>query len=97
MGAKRRRLHVRLRPGATEHEGTPRPSPDARSQRSRGLRLPFTPNRAFKKRPRLISRAKDMHYFLRDARSSARAFTFISLKSLKPLPRLQAAMDSAAT
>ena len=25
--------------------------------------LPFTPNRAFKKRPRLISRAKDMHYF----------------------------------
>ena len=25
--------------------------------------LPFTPNRAFKKRPRLISRAKDMHYY----------------------------------
>jgi len=24
--------------------------------------MPFTPNRAFKKRPRLISRAKDMHY-----------------------------------
>ena len=24
--------------------------------------LPFTPNRAFKKRPRLISKSKDMHY-----------------------------------
>ena len=63
----------------------------------RDLWLPFTPNRALKKRPRLISRVKDMHYFLRDARSSARAFTSISLKSLKPLSRLQAAMDSTAT
>src|ERR1700752_1034964 len=25
--------------------------------------LPFTPNRAFKASPRLIARAKDMHYF----------------------------------
>ena len=25
--------------------------------------LPFTPNRAFKKAPRLIARAKDMHYY----------------------------------
>jgi beta-alanine--pyruvate transaminase len=25
--------------------------------------MPFTPNRSFKKRPRLIARAKDMHYF----------------------------------
>ncbi len=25
--------------------------------------LPFTPNRAFKKRPRLIVRSKDMHYY----------------------------------
>ncbi len=25
--------------------------------------MPFTPNRSFKKRPRLISRAKDMHYY----------------------------------
>ena len=31
--------------------------------------LPFTPNRAFKKRPRLISRAKDMHYFTPEGRS----------------------------
>ena len=25
--------------------------------------MPFTPNRAFKKRPRLIARARDMHYY----------------------------------
>ncbi len=25
--------------------------------------VPFTPNRAFKKAPRLIARAKDMHYY----------------------------------
>src|ERR1700758_5077431 len=31
--------------------------------------LPFTPNRAFKKAPRLIARAKDMHYETTDGRS----------------------------
>ena len=31
--------------------------------------MPFTPNRAFKKRPRLISRAKDMHYYTPEGRS----------------------------
>lgn len=30
--------------------------------------MPFTPNRAFKKRPRLIARAKDMHYFTPEGR-----------------------------
>jgi beta-alanine--pyruvate transaminase len=30
--------------------------------------LPFTPNRAFKKNPRLIAGAKDMHYFTPDGR-----------------------------
>ena len=30
--------------------------------------MPFTPNRAFKKRPRLISRSKDMHYFTPEGR-----------------------------
>jgi beta-alanine--pyruvate transaminase len=30
--------------------------------------LPFTPNRAFKKAPRLIARAKDMHYITADGR-----------------------------
>ena len=31
--------------------------------------LPFTPNRAFKQAPRLIARAKDMHYFTPDGRA----------------------------
>jgi beta-alanine--pyruvate transaminase len=31
--------------------------------------LPFTPNRAFKRAPRLIARAKDMHYFTSDGRA----------------------------
>ncbi len=30
--------------------------------------LPFTPNRAFKKRPRLIARSKDMHYYTPEGR-----------------------------
>jgi beta-alanine--pyruvate transaminase len=30
--------------------------------------IPFTPNRAFKKAPRLIARAKDMHYITTDGR-----------------------------
>ncbi len=33
------------------------------------LWLPFTPNRAFKKRPRLIARSKDMHYYTPEGRS----------------------------
>src|ERR1700693_2030516 len=31
--------------------------------------LPFTPNRAFKKAPRLITRAKDMHYYTMEGRA----------------------------
>src|SRR6201993_3427109 len=31
--------------------------------------MPFTPNRAFKKAPRLIARAKDMRYFTADGRA----------------------------
>src|SRR5260370_8543313 len=31
--------------------------------------VPFTPNRAFKKAPRLIARAKDMHYYPTDGRA----------------------------
>ena len=30
--------------------------------------MPFTPNRAFKARPRMIVRAKDMHYITSDGR-----------------------------
>ena len=31
--------------------------------------MPFTPNRAFKRRPRMIARAKDMHYFTPEGRA----------------------------
>jgi len=31
--------------------------------------MPFTPNRAFKRAPRLLARAKDMHYFTPDGRA----------------------------
>ncbi len=31
--------------------------------------LPFTPNRAFKKKPRMIARAKDMHYYTPEGRA----------------------------
>jgi len=31
--------------------------------------IPFTPNRAFKRAPRLIARAKDMHYFTPEGRA----------------------------
>src|ERR1044072_4919750 len=31
--------------------------------------VPFTPNRAFKKAPRLIVRAKDMHYYTVDGKA----------------------------
>ena len=31
--------------------------------------MPFTPNRAFKKRPRMIARAKDMHYYTPEGRA----------------------------
>ncbi len=31
--------------------------------------LPFTPNRAFKRNPRLIARARDMHYYAPDGRA----------------------------
>jgi len=31
--------------------------------------LPFTANRAFKQRPRLVARAKDMHYYTPEGRA----------------------------
>ena len=34
--------------------------------------VPFTPNRAFKRAPRLIARAKDMHYYTPEGRAGAR-------------------------
>src|SRR5271166_4446038 len=47
------------------------PAPAARADIPNDLAalwLPFTPNRAFKKRPRLIARSKDMHYFTPEGR-----------------------------
>jgi beta-alanine--pyruvate transaminase len=43
-----------------------RVSTDARPNDLEAYWIPFTPNRAFKKSPRLISRAKDMHYYAAD-------------------------------
>src|SRR5271157_296813 len=47
------------------------PAPAARADIPNDLAafwLPFTPNRAFKKRPRLIARSKDMHYYTPEGR-----------------------------
>ena len=47
------------------------PSPAVRAEVPNDLAafwMPFTPNRAFKKRPRLVSRSKDMHYFTPEGR-----------------------------
>jgi beta-alanine--pyruvate transaminase len=41
----------------------------ARSNDLAAFWMPFTPNRAFKKAPRLIARAKDMHYYTTDGRA----------------------------
>jgi len=46
-----------------------RVSPDARPNDLEAFWMPFTPNRAFKKAPRLIVRAKDMHYYTDDGRA----------------------------
>ena len=46
-----------------------RVSADARPNDLEAFWMPFTPNRAFKKAPRLIVRAKDMHYFTDDGRA----------------------------
>ena len=44
-------------------------SADARPNDLEAYWMPFTPNRAFKKAPRLITRAKDMHYYAADGRA----------------------------
>jgi len=41
---------------------------DARPNDLEAYWMPFTPNRAFKKAPRLITRAKDMYYYTADGR-----------------------------
>src|SRR5260370_14348844 len=44
-------------------------SPDARPNDLEAYWMPFTPNRAFKKAPRLITRAKGMYYYAADGRA----------------------------
>ena len=51
------------------------------------LWLPFTPNRAFKKRPRLISRAKDMHYYTPEGRPILDADRGALVLQRRPQPR----------
>jgi beta-alanine--pyruvate transaminase len=46
----------------------PRRAADARPNDLEAFWIPFTPNRAFKKAPRLITRAKDMYYYTDDGR-----------------------------
>jgi len=46
-----------------------RPSPTALPNDLEAYWMPFTPNRAFKKAPRLITRAKDMFYYGADGRA----------------------------
>jgi beta-alanine--pyruvate transaminase len=60
--------------------------------------MPYTPNRAFKKRPRLISRAKDMHYFTPEGRSilDATAALWCCNAGHNREPIVQAIQDQAA-
>jgi len=46
-----------------------RRAPDARPNDLEAYWMPFTPNRAFKKAPRLLTRAKDMYYYAADGRT----------------------------
>jgi beta-alanine--pyruvate transaminase len=48
---------------------TTRPAPATVPNDLESFWIPFTPNRAFKKAPRLVARAKDMHYFTPDGRA----------------------------
>ncbi len=48
---------------------TMKPAPTLPTNDLEAFWLPFTPNRAFKRSPRLIARAKDMHYYTTDGRA----------------------------
>jgi beta-alanine--pyruvate transaminase len=47
----------------------PRRAADARPNDLEAFWIPFTPNRAFKKAPRMITRAKDMYYYTGEGRA----------------------------
>ena len=46
----------------------------------------FTPNRAFKQNPRMIARAKDMHYFDLQGRPMSRRLRWSLVLQCWPLP-----------
>src|SRR5687767_1440382 len=50
-------------------EGLRAPAPLSSPNDLEAWWLPFTANRAFKQRPRLVTRAKDMHYYTADGRA----------------------------
>lgn len=52
----------------TLDDGTDRAPADRVPNDLEAFWMPFTANRAFKKRPRLIARAKDMHYYTPEGR-----------------------------
>ena len=60
--------------------------------------LPFTPNRAFKKRPRLIARSKDMHYYTPEGREilDATAALWCCNAGHNRAPIVKAIQDQAA-
>ena len=57
--------------------------------------MPFTANRAFKKRPRLVARAKDMHYYTPDGRAGARRRRGPVVLQRRPQPRADRRGDPA--
>jgi beta-alanine--pyruvate transaminase len=61
--------------------------------------MPFTPNRAFKKKPRLFAGAKDMHYITPDGRKviDASAGLFCVNAGHGRAPIIKAIQDAAAT
>jgi beta-alanine--pyruvate transaminase len=61
-----------IKPGMTPEIAMAPPTAAAVARQTNDLDafwLPFTPNRAFKRAPRLIARAKEMHYFTPDGRA----------------------------
>src|SRR6202045_4570143 len=62
-----------IKPGMTVPGDSPMAEPNRRTAAVpndlEAFWVPFTPNRAFKRAPRLIARAKDMHYYTPEGRA----------------------------
>ena len=70
-----RKLGLAASAPRSSHDHPRQPTAAARADIPNDLEafwLPFTPNRAFKKRPRLIARSKDMHYYTPEGRADPR-------------------------